>query len=51
LRLAGAVRIAAAVESSIASVSHELKRLLAAELRFGSADAHLARYAHGLAPD
>ena len=33
------------------SVSHYFKRLVAAELRFGSADAHLARYARGLAAD
>jgi alkylation response protein AidB-like acyl-CoA dehydrogenase len=31
------------------AVSHYFKRLVAVELRFGSADAHLARYARGLA--
>ncbi len=33
------------------AVSHYFKRLLAAEVRFGSADAHLARYARGLTAD
>jgi alkylation response protein AidB-like acyl-CoA dehydrogenase len=33
------------------AVSHYFKRLVATELRFGSADAHLARYARELAPD
>ncbi len=32
------------------AISHYFKRLVAAELRFGSADAHLARYARQLAP-
>lgn len=33
------------------AVSHYFKRLLAAEVRFGSADVHLARYARGLTVD
>jgi len=33
------------------AVSHYFKRLLAVELRFGSADAHLARFARGLTAD
>jgi alkylation response protein AidB-like acyl-CoA dehydrogenase len=32
------------------AISHYFKRLVAAELRFGSADAHIARYARQLAP-